>query len=210
MSNNYKHKGLPFTTEIAEKFLNRLSGKEFHIERIGQVVLQQHLDNGGAPPEEGLSDIVHRALLRLYYADGRAKRSSRSDKNIWEIFPEGRQIFGSGTGAVYCFYEPRDREKAEARGECQWPCNIGETSGDVEERVQQQTRQWTVEPRIDLILQTSQQKDLEAKIHNLLKALDRHLKGFKGSGREWFNTSPKEIIFLYRRVLPHFGFHYYD
>ena len=179
------------------------------MERVGEVILQDHLDREGSPPEEELSEIVLSALYSLY-TNGRAKRSSRSNKNIWEVFPEGRQIFGSGKGAVYCFYNPRDRNEAEERNESQWACNIGETSGDIEERVRQQTLQWTVEPRIDLILRTSRQKDLETKIHNLLKALDRHLKNFTAHGREWFNTSPEEIVYLYRLVLPHFGFRYYD
>ena len=209
MTNNYKYKGLPFTQEIAKEFLNRLSGKRFHMEKVGASVLQAHLDRDGSPPEEELSGIVCSALYSLY-TNGRAKRTSRGNKNIWEVFPEGRQIFGSGRGAVYCFYNPRDREEAEARSGCQWACNIGETGGDVEERVRQQTSQWTVEPRIDLILRTSRQKDLESKIHSLLKVLDRHLKDFTASGREWFHTSPDEVVYLYRIVLPHFGFRYYD
>ena len=208
MSNNYKYKGLPFTRVIAEELLNNLSSEEFHIEQVAELLLQDHLDRNGSPPETELSEIVLGAF-RLLRANGRAKRVSGRDKKVWEIFPNGRRIFGSAQGAVYCFYDPRDREEAEANNEERWPCNIGETSGDVEERVRQQTLQWTVKPRIDLIIRTSQHKDLESRIHNILKALNMHLSDFQARGREWFQTSPDEIVYISTSVLPRFGFRYF-
>ena len=208
MSNNYKYKGLPFTEAIAEKLLNNLSGGEFLIEQAGELLLQHHLDREGTPPEAEPSEIVLGAFY-LLRANGRAKPVSRTNQDVWEIFPNGRRIFGSARGAVYCFYNPRDRKQAEANNKERWPCNIGETSGDVEERVRQQTRQWTVEPKIDLIFQTSQHRDLESKIHNILKALNLHLRDFQASGREWFQTSPDEIVYLTTSVLFRFGFRYF-
>ena len=208
MSNNYEYKGLPFTRAIAEELLNDLSGREFHIEQAAELLLQDHLAQDGSPPETELSEIVLEAFY-LLRANGRAKRVSRTDKEVWEIFPNGRRIFGSAQGAVYCFYDPRDRGKAEAKNEKQWACNIGETSGDVEERVRQQTLQWTVAPKIDLIIRTSQHKELESKIHNILKALNMHLSNFQARGREWFQTSPDEIIYISTSVLPRFGFRYF-
>ena len=208
MSNNYKYKGLPFREAIAEELLNNLSGREFHIEQAGELLLQHHLDREGSPPETELSEIVLGAF-HLLRANGRAKQVSRTNQDEWEIFPNGRRIFGSAQGAVYCFYNPRDREQVEANNEERWPCNIGETSGDVEERVRQQTRQWTVEPKIDLIFRTSQHRDLESKIHNILKALNMHLRDFPASGREWFQTSPDEIVYISTSVLPRFGFRYF-
>lgn len=208
MSNNYEYKGLPFTRAIAEELLNDLSGREFHIEQAGEFLLQDHLDRDGSPPETELSEIVLKAFY-LLRANGRAKRVSTTDNDVWEIFPKGRRIFGSGRGAVYCFYSPDDRQKAEAKNQNRWPCNIGETSGDVEERVRQQTRQWTVEPKIDLILRTGQHKELESRIHNILKALDMHISNFQASGREWFRTSPDEIVYISTSVLPRFGFRYF-
>ena len=208
MSNNYEYKGLPFTRAIAEELLNDLSGREFHIEQAGELLLQDHLAQDGSPPETELSEIVLGAF-HLLRASGRAKRVPRKDEDVWEIFPNGRRIFGSAQGAVYCFYNPRDREQAEANNEERWACNIGETGGDVEERVRQQTRQWTVEPKIDLILRTGQHKELESRIHNILKALDMHISNFQASGREWFRTSPDEIVYISTSVLPRFGFRYF-
>ena len=207
MRNNYKYKSLPFTEVIAEELLNNLQGGEYPIEQAGELLLQQHLNQGGSQPETELSEIV-RSAFYLLGTNGRAKRVPRTDEDVWEVFPEGQRIFGSGNGAVYCFYNPRDREEAERNNENRWPCNIGETSGDVKQRVRQQTLQWTVEPRIDLILRTNRQEDLESKIHNLLKALDRHLRVFQARGREWFQTSPDEVVYLSTSVLPRFGFRY--
>ena len=206
--NNYKYKGLPFTEAIAEKLLNNLSGEEFLIEPAGELLLQHHLDQEGSPPETELSEIVLRAF-HLLRANGRAKRVSSTNQDVWEIFPNGRRIFGSAQGAVYCFYNPDDRKKAEVNNEERWACNIGETSRDVEERVRQQTNQWTVQPKIDLIIRTSQHKDLESKIHDILKALDLHLSNFQARGREWFQTSPDEIVYISTSVLPRFGFRYF-
>ena len=208
MSNNYKYKGLPFTRAIAEELLNNRSGEEFLIEQAGELLLQHHLDRDGSPPETELSEIVLGAFY-LLRANGRAERVSTTDNGVWEIFPKGQRIFGSGRGAVYCFYDPRDRDKAEASNEERWPCNIGRTRGDVKERVRSQTLQWTVEPRIDLILRTNREEDLESTIHDLLKALDRHLRGFQARGREWFQTSPDEIVYLSISVLPRFSFRYF-
>ena len=206
--NNYKYKGLPFTGVIAEELLNNLSGAEFLIEQAGELLLQHHLDREGSPPETELSEIVLGAF-HLLRANGRAKRVSTTDNDVWEIFPKGRRIFGSGIGAVYCFYSPDDRQKAEAKNEERWPCNIGRTRGDVKERVRNQTLQWTVEPRIDLILRTNCERDLESRIHDLLKALNMHLRDFQARGREWFQTSPDEIVYLSTSVLPRFGFRYF-
>ena len=208
MSNNYKYKGLPFTESVAEKLLNNLSGQEFLIEQVGECVLKHHLEQEGSPPETELSEIVLGAF-HLLRANGRAKLVSRTNQDVWEIFPNDHRIFGSEQGAVYCFYDPRDREQAEAKNEKQWACNIGETSGDVEDRVRQQTLQWTVEPKIDVIFRTSQHKELESKIHNILKPLDRHLSNFQARGREWFQTSPDEIVYIATSVLPRFGFRYF-
>ena len=76
-------------------------------------------------------------------------------------------------------------------------------------RVRQQTLQWTVPPKIDLIIRTSQHKELESKIHNILKALNMHLRDFQARGREWFQTSPDEIVYISTSVLPRFGFRYF-
>ncbi|RKU18481.1 hypothetical protein C6500_13265, partial [Candidatus Poribacteria bacterium] len=93
MSNNYEYKGLPFTRAIAEELLNDLSGREFHIEQAGELLLQDHLAQDGSPPETELSEIVLGAF-HLLRTSGRAKRVPRKDEDVWEIFPNGRRIFG--------------------------------------------------------------------------------------------------------------------
>ena len=209
MSNNYEYAGKPFTTAIAQEMLNRQYGKKDRIKRAGEVLLKYHLANGGLPPEgnsnlEGevlLHNIIYAALRRLKN-DGRANMIDSGMR--WEVFPEGSRVLGEGNQSVYCFYDPRDREKAEAQDKSLWPCNIGSTKRDVEKRVSEQTNQWTVDPRIDLILKTPSGKDLEKKIQGILKLLDRHLKDFSGKGTEWYLVSPDEVLYLYKRVIMRF------
>ena len=209
MSDSYEYEGKPFTIAIAEKSLNLEYGKKFHIKSAGETLLKYHLDNGGLPPEgnrnlEGEDLLYHiiSTAMRHLKSDGRSNMIEHS--GMWEIFPEGRRVFGIGSEIVYCFYNPRDRQEAEARGEKLWACNIGKTKRTVEVRVNEQTNQWTVDPRIDLILKTSPGSGLEKKIHDILKLLGRHLKGFRGQGREWYLVSPDEVIYLYKRVIIQF------
>ena len=120
MSNNYKNKGFPFTGAIAEELLNYLQGGEYLIEQAGELLLQQHLNLEGFQPETELSEIF-RSAFYLLGTNGRTKRVPRTDEDVWEIFPEGQRIFRSENGAVYCFYDPRDREDAEAKNENRCP-----------------------------------------------------------------------------------------
>ena len=209
MSDSYEYEGKPFTIAIAEKSLNLEYGKKFHIKSAGETLLKYHLDNGGLPPEgnrnlEG-EDLLYHIIsiaMRHLKSDGRANMIEHS--GMWEIFPEGRRFFGIGSESVYCFYDSRDRREAEEGGKKLWACNIGFTTKDVEERVGKQTNQWTADPRIDLILKTPSGRDLEKKIHGILKLLGRHLKEFRGSGREWYLVSPDEVVYLYKCVITRF------
>ena len=209
MSDSYEYEGKPFTSAMAQKFFNHKYGETFHIKTEGETLLKEHLDNGGLPPEgnrnlEGadlLYHIISTAMRRLKN-DGRANMIEGSSQ--WEVFPEGRRVFGIGSESVYCFYDPRDRRDAEQRGERLWSCNIGSTRREVEVRVREQTNQWTVDPRIDLILKTPSGKDLEKKMHEILKLLGRYLKNFRGKGREWYLVSPDEVFYLYKCVIIQF------
>ena len=209
MSNSYKYKGKPFAIAIAKEILNLQYRQEFSIKRAGEILLKDHLDKGGLPPE-GNSNLADEDLLyhiictavRHLKDDGRANMVEPDD--LWEVFPEGRRVFGVGDESVYCFYDPRDRRDAEARGERLWACNIGFTTKDVEGRVRKQTDQWTTDPRIDLILKTPSGESLEKKIHGHLKLLGRHLKDFRGKGREWYLVSPDEVLYLYKYVIIRF------
>ena len=209
MSDSYEYEGKPFTIAIAEKSLNLQYGEKFHIKNAGEVLLKYHLDSGGLPPEgngnlkgEDLLYHIISTAVRHLKNDGRVGRIG--DSSMWEVFPEGRQVFGVGDESVYCFYDPRDRSVAEAHGENLWACNIGFTTKDVEMRVGDQTDQWTIDPRIDLILKTPSGRGLEKKIHEILKLLGRHLKDFRGKGREWYLVSPDEVVYLYKCVITRF------
>ena len=209
MSDSYEYEDKPFTIAMAQEVLNRQYGQKFSIKRAGEVLLKCHLDNGGLPPEpnsdfagEDLHHHIIATALQYLKKDGRVGKIEGSSE--WEVFPKGRQVFGNGNESVYCFYNPRDRKEAEEQGYRLWACNIGSTKRSVKERVQEQTDQWTVDPRIDLILKTPSGKTLEKKIHEILKILGRHLKDFRGKGREWYRVSPEEVLYLYQQVILRF------
>ena len=45
---------------------------------------------------------------------------------------------GSGTGSVYLYYYPRDKESANSKRESAWECNIGRTKRSPSKRVREQ------------------------------------------------------------------------
>ncbi|MDE0326676.1 MAG: GIY-YIG nuclease family protein [Candidatus Poribacteria bacterium] len=103
---------------------------------------------------------------------------------------------GSGTGAVYVYYFPRDKKHAESEGKSVWACKIGMTENDVETRVKgQMTAAIYEEPEIGLEIRTDSPRCLEKAIHAILE-----LKGQKmnttGRRNEWFLTSPNEVMII--------------
>ena len=212
MSNSYKYEGKPFAIAIAKEILNLQYDQEFSIKSAGEILLKNHLDNGGLPPEENSNlageDLLYHIIstaVRHLKNDGRANMVEPS--GMWEVFPKGRRVFGIGDENVYCFYNPRDRRDAEEQGERLWACNIGSTKRRVEVRVREQTYQWTVPPRIDLIFKTPSGKVLEKKIQNTLKTLGRHMPIFSARGKEWYRVSPEEVLYLYKNVIIRFENH---
>ena len=115
--------------------------------------------------------------------------------------PEYRREFGVGENQVYLFYDPRDKQDAESMLKNVWACNIGSTTRPVEERVGEQTDQWTVTPVIALIFRCVHEnecREFESRIQNILKIFGRQRGDLKG--REWFDTSPDEVVDIYKFI----------
>lgn len=202
MGNDYRYKDNPLTVEIAEEILDLQYGKVLNQKKVGEQLLQLHLKQEGLPPENDknlVEDVLLNRIIRGAFRHlknkGRAERTENLD--VWKVHPKDRRVFGIGDENVYCFYDPRDRNEAERRKERVWTCNIGRTTRSVLTRVREKTNQWTVEPKIDLIFKTSRSKELEGRLHRLLKVLGRHRKDI---GREWFDVHPDEVLYLYRLI----------
>lgn len=103
---------------------------------------------------------------------------------------------GSGSGAVYVYYYPRDKELAESKRKSVWECKVDMTESDVDSRVRaQRTTATYQEPKVGLEIRTDNPRCLEKAIHAILE-----LKGRKidtdGGGNEWFFTSPNEVVII--------------
>ena len=203
MSSSYEYKDKHFSSEVVKYHFGFQYGKQLNIKKAGRQFLQWHLEKGGLPPRDSEKleeEVIDRAISTAIKALKREGRARQINADKWYFPKEGTQIYGSGNECVYCFYDPRDRAEAESNGKQQWTCNIGKTKRDFETRVGEQTKEWTQDPEIGLVLYTSDAVKLEGKIHKLLKTLDRHLKGFRAKGNDWYSTCPEEVLFLYRVI----------
>lgn len=138
----------------------------------------------------------HRKRL-LVLLEMPSNEETLEDKHDWAYSPEDRQEFGVGKNQVYLFYNPRDKHEAESKQKDVWACNIGMTTRPVEERIKEQTDQWTVKPVIALIFRYVHNDDcqkIESRIHDILKIFGRQRNELKG--REWFDTSPDEVVYI--------------
>ncbi len=109
--------------------------------------------------------------------------------------PVADQILGSGPAAVYLYYLPVYRLRAEEHGEKLWPCKIGRTDRDPVSRVLAQAATALPErPHIALIIRTSFSLAWESALHGVLTLRGRRIEDSPGS--EWFLTSPEEVYKL--------------
>ena len=217
-------------TIIRESIIARIdSPMSSTTEEIKKIVLEEHSKRNGLPPESG--DSIYRRIispaLRQLEDEGRAyykkdwgfyPEYQRSPAWIiygeiyqsnWEFYPEYQRRFGPdaaydhlpGAYKVYLFYNPCDKQDAESKGKDIWACNIGSTSIPVEERIREQTDQWTIPPVIALIFRDVIEEwslELERRIHNILELFGRRRDALKG--REWFDTSPDEVVRIYEFI----------
>ena len=102
---------------------------------------------------------------------------------------------GSGSGAVYVYYYPRDKKFAESEGKFVWECKVGMTESDIDTRIKaQRTTAIYEKPEIGLEIRTDNPRCFEKAIHAILE-----LKGRKmdtDGGNEWFLTSPNEVMVI--------------
>ena len=103
---------------------------------------------------------------------------------------------GSGSGAVYIYYYPRDKKLAASEGKSVWECKVGMTESDVDSRVKaQRTTASYEDPEIGLEIRTDNPHCLERAIHAVLELKGRKIDT-SGGGNEWFLTSPNEVMMI--------------
>lgn len=214
MNSEYPHVGKHLNKPIIRDLIPLVYPGEGHftIRQFREMMEKYHMENGGKNWKvKGKNNLI-RYVLQEYvaqhgwecvdektpYSWGLPKKSTETPKERTEPskgYPVHLTI-GSGTGAVYVYYFPRDKNLAESEGKSVWQCKVGRTEGDVGSRVKgQMTAAIYEKPEIGLEIRTDNPRCLEKAIHAILE-----LKGRKidtdGGGNEWFFTSPNEVMMI--------------
>ena len=213
----YKYKNIPIMPMIIEELILTLfNGKQVKRDEIVTKVLEFHLNQGGKPPEaidfprsvkkalENLSkkELVKNVSYGFWEIDGYQNEiddvslveemNNLEDEELLQEMKE-YQEFGEGNSSVYLYYFESYKELANLKGEKSWPCKIGMSERDPVLRVLSQAATALPEtPIIEFILKTDQPNLLELIIHSILKIRGKHIE--QSPGKEWFNTSPTEIL----------------
>jgi hypothetical protein len=224
----YPYKGVPLTAAIAKELIRKyFAGRLVERHVLDDEVLRAHLAGGGLNPSSQLTNVIRKALgdmktvgmaenTALGYWRIQQDESVFSDQMLLseesavESSPSAQPLssepiadidIGTGTGAIYVYYFPTYRLRAEEHGETIWPCKIGRTDGDPLLRVLSQVATALPEkPHIALVLRTSQPSAWESALHGVLTL--RGLQLEDSPGVEWFLTSPEDILELVRSIDP--------
>lgn len=229
MDTTYSHKGIPLTAAVAQALIRKLfSGRLVERQVIVDEVLRTHIAGGGLKPVAQDSSKIFEKALGDMRRVGEAENMSRgywriqqslsveSDSPAEEI-PDSPAVqsdqtspvtepaadfeLGAGPAAVYVYYLPTYRLRAQERGEKSWPCKVGRTDRDPLSRVLSQAATALPErPAIAVILRTTNPSAWEKALHGALSI--RGLRIEDSPGVEWFLTSPEEIVALIKVIDP--------
>ena len=174
-------------------------------------------ENGRYPflhiPDRQLGEMIGVNKTAVSNARQRLIRERRGIKKVVKNVDTSKvKVIGSGNQFVYLYYFPAYKLNSiyyikyvdDSYETPIYPCNIGSTTGDVENRVSDQTGQQLPEkPKVALIIKTDDCAALETKIHDELKRTGFWLDPNSGDdvvGVEWFLTNPTEVEAIYKRI----------
>lgn len=109
---------------------------------------------------------------------------------------------GSGSEAVYLYFNPSEKELAGLKGQSNWECKIGMTTTlPVEARIFSQgvKTAFSKAPVIGLVIKSDNAFRLEKALHHAL-----HMAGAEAPeslGSEWFLTNPEKIHAWYESFI---------
>jgi hypothetical protein len=221
---NYKYFGLPLTPAIMEELILQLfDGRLQERQTIVEEVLAYHQAHGGVNAKAmDVTRSLKRALSNLktkglaenpthgFWKIGSLQSEIDSDFEGVEIVedipigtpdPTADIVLGDGRSAVYLYYLPLYKVKAENDNQLFWPCKIGRTDRDPLQRVLSQAATALPEkPHIALIVKTDMASYLETAIHAILSLRKRRIDSAPGA--EWYLTSPDEVLRIVGFLLP--------
>jgi len=103
------------------------------------------------------------------------------------------KLIGGGSGSVYVYFNPNDRELAQFKNRDCWECKVGRTEGEVDARILDQGARTALsrQPVVGLVIRTDRCVDVERALHAALRHGGAGVSA--GGGSEWFLTSPDRI-----------------
>ena len=224
MPEKYEHKDKQLTSEVAaELIFKTYKGKDpFDLQTIWMAVYNQHLKSGGLPPRgvvkgsesEDIEKVVRfvcKRGLSILSTHGCLTQTGHHYKihedRKKDSLPNYPIELGKGKEEVYLYYYERYREFAELKRppvwkknrNYIWECCIGESHlQDADTRVKQQSNKLPEKPTHALTMRTDNSARLERIIHDILKERGKWIR--EAGGREWFMTSPKQVVEIYSFV----------
>lgn len=217
----YKYTGIELTPEIFAKLLSELFAGE-QTTRVDCIkkITTYHINNGGICKKKSYIQDFKSATLLLrnkgYNIDNPGYgvwrigvdckdyitfREELSAKKINNLSTDADKLteIGNGNQKVYVYYFPIYRKFARIQGKNYWHCKIGMTTKDVFDRIYSQTGTcYPEKPFLALIINCDDALKLEKTVHNILTMNNKQIKD--APGKEWFLTSPEEIISIYNSI----------
>lgn len=222
----YMYDGFPLTPAVASSLIGQLfNGKDVKRSEIINKLMNHHIQSGGV---KGNANITANVKIALQTLEKKGLALKLPIKGFWKILPNDIHqlpiddeeiqdrtlvsmreqqkpiavypIVGDGTESVYLYWFPSHKELATLKTEAVWKCKIGRSLGNVEERVNDQCGTSNAEaPIIGLVIKTPNCAELEEVLHKILKFKGKHVQD--AVGKEWFLTSPNEVLLLYSVLL---------
>lgn len=228
---SYPFQGFTMTPSAAALLIKqRFAGKVVHRREIVDDVSKTHLQLGGVDGGANRVATVKKALQNLaglgeaknlamkgYWTIGASNdkmipsASSEQDKKTKadctlsatsdsHIEQSSYHVIGQGEECVYLYWYPSFEELARVKNEKQWKCKLGRSTRDAMSRINEQCGTSSPEaPCIGLVIKSDKSQLLEKVLHDVLKFKTRHLSD--GIGKEWFITSPNEVLSIYYFLL---------
>ena len=197
---DYLYAGVPRAPRSTRRLIIDLyAGEDLAVAKneINQRVEERHVAlRGLSASERDMRTLIGNALQVL---PNTSYRGTTNRQSYWRI---NRLELGTGDNWVYCFYFPRDRNRAINGDEWCWKCNIGRTGNDPFDRISRQTGGAAERPIIPLLIRTDDELALERHIHDILRTKGRHLQNTNAN--EDFLTCPSEVAQIFFDS-PHFS-----
>lgn len=208
MNSEYPHAGKHLNKPIIRDIIPLVYQGEgyFTVNEFREMIVKYHEENGGDSWEAVEKDAPIRRVLQEYVEQHGWKRVKKGKVFSWGLPEKSPKppkdsvvtlTLGSGTGSVYLYYYPRDKESANSKRESVWECNIGMTKRSTSKRVGEQKEKFDHQnPEIGLKIKTNNPRALEKAIHAILELKGQQVET-SGKGSEWFLTSPTEVVGIY-------------